>query len=187
MHNKFLTLIFIFSSFIAISQPGASVALTDASGTLTLSYFSTDGTGRHTYGDPGSYHLLYSGTQWQVEFNGLGVAFANTNDNTPNPPIWGDGTWTLENPIFEPLTNVQFSAALPVELSRFEGNTKATFNELTWQTTSEINNNGFEIERSKDGVRFEKLVLSKEMAHQEPFKITHLMTKSLLMVFLTTV
>ena len=46
-------------------------------------------------------------------------------------------------------------AVLPVELSNFDIRTKENSFELNWTTASELNNRGFEIERSTDGERFE--------------------------------
>ena len=44
---------------------------------------------------------------------------------------------------------------LPVELISFEGESKDRYNLLTWLTASEINNDFFIIEKSKDGKTFE--------------------------------
>ena len=49
------------------------------------------------------------------------------------------------------------SIILPVELSRFIGQANETGNELIWTTESEINNQGFFIERSPDGKTFEEI------------------------------
>ena len=46
---------------------------------------------------------------------------------------------------------------LPVTMLTFTGNKEANKNILNWSTTNEINNKGFEIQRSKDGNTFEKI------------------------------
>ena len=46
---------------------------------------------------------------------------------------------------------------LPVELTFFKGKLTEQGSELTWQTASEKNNEGFEIERSQDGENWETL------------------------------
>ena len=46
---------------------------------------------------------------------------------------------------------------LPVELVRFDANTETGKTQLTWATASEHNNEGFEVEKSTDGTRFEKI------------------------------
>lgn len=48
-------------------------------------------------------------------------------------------------------------AALPVELLSFTGQHTEKGNLLTWATTNEIQNKGFEVETSKDGLRFDKI------------------------------
>jgi len=49
------------------------------------------------------------------------------------------------------------SIALPVELSEFTATKMNTESLLKWNTASEINNAQFDIERSKDGIHFEKI------------------------------
>lgn len=46
---------------------------------------------------------------------------------------------------------------LPVTLISFNGERNGVQNKLTWQTSSEISNKGFEIERSRDARTFEKI------------------------------
>lgn len=46
---------------------------------------------------------------------------------------------------------------LPVELLRFTANRVADYHLLQWTTLSEINNKGFDVERSFDGERFEQI------------------------------
>ncbi|MEO8147798.1 MAG: SBBP repeat-containing protein [Bacteroidia bacterium] len=46
---------------------------------------------------------------------------------------------------------------LPVQLISFNGENKNGVNHLLWATASEINNDYFEVERSKDGIEFEKI------------------------------
>lgn len=46
---------------------------------------------------------------------------------------------------------------LPVTLTSFLGKTSSIGNFLTWQTTTETTNKGFEIERSKDAINFENV------------------------------
>ncbi len=46
---------------------------------------------------------------------------------------------------------------LPVKLLSFNGKNEGKYNTLTWETASERNNKGFDVERSNDGVHFEKL------------------------------
>jgi hypothetical protein len=72
-----------------------------------------------------------NGTDFQVAYSG--VSFAST-------------TFTLTN-----------AAQIPVELMTFKGHTQGTNNVLQWATASELNNQEFVIERSLNGVDFQKI------------------------------
>ncbi|MCF0069654.1 T9SS type A sorting domain-containing protein [Dyadobacter sp. CY261] len=48
-------------------------------------------------------------------------------------------------------------SALPVNLISFSGKASSEGNLLLWSTAEEVNNEGFEVERSTNGVRFEKI------------------------------
>lgn len=64
------------------------------------------------------------------------------------------GTVTVSNFSLQYFTN---SSVLPVELLTFAGQSTAQGNLLTWETATENNNEGFEIERSYDGKNFVKI------------------------------
>ncbi|UII22739.1 T9SS type A sorting domain-containing protein [Fulvivirga ligni] len=51
----------------------------------------------------------------------------------------------------------QVACTLPVELTSFDVDGKDDYNELHWSTASELNNDGFEVQRSKDGKSFETI------------------------------
>lgn len=53
--------------------------------------------------------------------------------------------------------DVQLNVALPVELSSFELYKQAESILLEWRTSSEINNKGFEVQKSEDGYNWETL------------------------------
>ena len=59
----------------------------------------------------------------------------------------GLGTFTL----------IDTSAILPVNLTKFTGSLVSNTVKLNWSTTSEINNKGFSVERSNDGVSFSSI------------------------------
>jgi hypothetical protein len=69
-----------------------------------------------------------------------------TSDNKMIVGTHGNGLFLLE-----------FPAALPVELTSFEGKATSNGNLLNWTTASEEDNKGFDIERSSDGKRFNKI------------------------------
>jgi parallel beta-helix repeat protein len=70
-------------------------------------------------------------------------------------------TVDLNNQIVTLLTLTPFNSKvlinttiLPVELVRFEGRNENSINILTWETSSEHNNAYFEVERSRDAIKF---------------------------------
>jgi hypothetical protein len=79
---------------------------------------------------------------------------------------------------------------LPVTLMNFEATPQDGRNLLTWKTTSETNNKGFEIERSRDARTFEKIGFvegagdaqqteSYRFTDLDPFNITYYRLKQL--------
>ena len=99
-------------------------------------------------------------SRWEIQtfFGGVWDAdYANTNASHPNPPALGVGTWTKIFPGCTSLTQFSIISALPIVLTRFEGNNRKDYNLLSWTTSSESQNKGFYIERSTDGVHFEKI------------------------------
>ncbi|WP_426292938.1 T9SS type A sorting domain-containing protein [Dyadobacter endophyticus] len=75
--------------------------------------------------------------------------------------IQEDGNYyvTVNNSVVTTLMLVSetYSATLPVTLVDFRGKSESNQTKLTWKTTSETNNKGFEIERSADARTFEKI------------------------------
>ena len=72
------------------------------------------------------------------------------------PTMWGgnDGL-DLNDIVINAVSDVTDCALpLPVKLSKFEASAQANSIMLDWSTESEINNSGFEIQRSTDGVKF---------------------------------
>lgn len=84
-----------------------------------------------------------------------------TNVGSENYTITGAGTYKVivTNGIATnlALTSESYETPLPVTLVFFEGKNKAGGTVLTWQTTSETTNTGFEIEKSKDAINFENI------------------------------
>jgi len=89
---------------------------------------------------------------WRSPDNGVSWT-AQTNNTRNTSANWVEATgiaafslWTAAN-----------LGALPIELLSFVGANKGSYNLLEWATASETNNAGFDIERSTDGVRFQKI------------------------------
>jgi hypothetical protein len=70
--------------------------------------------------------------------------------------ILGGGAWTLQ-PNAESRAAVNSCLVLPILLSKFEYTLKENTVTLSWQTQSEINSDYFDIEKSIDGIKFEKI------------------------------
>ncbi|MGN7889836.1 glycoside hydrolase family 44 protein [Dyadobacter endophyticus] len=75
-----------------------------------------------------------------------GTAAVNSNSLTITVPALSTTAILLAN-----------QTTLPVTLINFSGKASSEGNVLLWSTAEEVNNQGFEIERSLNGVRFEKI------------------------------
>jgi hypothetical protein len=104
--------------------------------------------------------MQWSGTRWEIVAAApVGVVFSNTAATSPNPPCFNVGNWVAG----QACVGGSFTASsgncslIPVELYHFSGKNWNNRNHLVWQTANEINNLGFEIERSGDAKTWEKL------------------------------
>lgn len=83
-------------------------------------------------------------------YNGT-IAVTNAAYNYPN-------NWTMNNSAFRFTSNCgAFCTVLPIELVSFDANASGNGNEIHWQTLSEINNDYFVLETSKDARNFEAI------------------------------
>lgn len=127
-----------------------------------LPFFNADygeiGTPYSDYAVPNagnSFVLRYVGNGWQFYDHVGTLWWYYINDtNSPYPPEngwykvqWWDGT-LLGGGADPPPTISYVDVALPVELTSFTANYFDTTVVLNWETATEINNYGFEIERS---------------------------------------
>ena len=81
------------------------------------------------------------------------------DNHTPAPAITGSGVFTQSRSgitSFSPF-GVSSAAVLPVELTNFDALRKDQQVLLTWKTAAELDNDYFDVERSMDGVYFEKI------------------------------
>lgn len=127
--------------------------------------------------------IIWTGSQWEIQVDasgsgtfpaGMGVVFAvytNPSASTPNPPDLSLGTWVQNLAITGgacPSPPSIFSGDVqnslsgggtptPVKLTSFTGQLKNQAISLTWQTSLELNNSHFDLERSADGVNFETI------------------------------
>ena len=90
--------------------------------------------------------------------------FSNTSDSAPNPPTLGTGDgWTASTfgastcggvTRFDGTGTQNGNLILPVTLNAFTGKFASNQVTLDWETAAELNNEGFEVERSTDGRNF---------------------------------
>ena len=73
----------------------------------------------------------------------IGQDMDGANNNIPN----------LDNFVLQPFS----CSPLPIELAAFEGNAQGNYNEFSWITFSEKNNDYFTLERSDDGLLWEEV------------------------------
>ncbi len=72
------------------------------------------------------------------------------------------------------VSNSWANSALPVNLTSFEGQiTEHQTTLLTWTTASEINNKGFEIESSQDGINFETIGFAEGVGNSKTTQKYH--------------
>ncbi|MCE7058649.1 T9SS type A sorting domain-containing protein [Dyadobacter sp. CY343] len=115
-----------------------------------------------------------------------------TGDNTFTPTDLRDYRVEVTNTIAvgARLVSETVRSPLPVTLMNFEAMPQDGRNQLTWKTTSETNNKGFEIERSRDARTFEKIGFvegagdaqqteSYRFTDLDPFNITYYRLKQL--------
>jgi hypothetical protein len=82
-----------------------------------------------------------------------GLFQGTANFNTPSAP----GSNELSTTGGDAFVAIFSNNLLPIELISFKGQYTESGNLLTWTTASETQNKGFEVETSKDGLRFDKI------------------------------
>lgn len=146
--SRFLAFVFLFSFFLNPTIYAQTVTVSGAGSTSYNQAYNYNGT---TNSKPAydyvcnTYDIYWDGAQWIL--NDGGDVYTNSND-TPKPPDtgWLLGTGTGPAPTMSgDVTALPF----PVEFLDFEGeSTNEKTIQLSWVTASELNNSGFEIQRS---------------------------------------
>ncbi len=97
----------------------------------------------------------WDGTQWKDHGNG------GTTGTTSNGTVKSNGVVT----VFSPFTLASKLGGgvnpLPIELVYFTANPRENYVELNWKTATQINNDYFVIEKSKDASNWSQLVIVK--------------------------
>lgn len=168
MKNLF-SLILIFVTSISVNaQTGTVVNYVDNFGPITLTYNGLVN-GKHSYQgtDAGPPNVVvtvrWTGSQWAIFINVSGggddLSFTSAVNTASNPPNFTIGMWVdvLPDPGGDGTTLLGLSGSgttsmpLPVELVEFGATKTGKSILLNWMTASEVNNSGFDIQRSTDG------------------------------------
>ena len=97
------------------------------------------------------YHFDANGTGWAYGWNVTGSNGTSLTASLSN----GMRTIQLDNQYnFSPFALTGTSSPLPITLLSFSGKKESNKNLLSWTTATEIDNKGFEIQRSTDGRSF---------------------------------
>ena len=121
---------------------------TNLSGTMVFSYIDAE-LNSQTEANFKLYKSSNSGSTWAKQAS----SSVNTGSNTLSlSSISSFSRWTASNIV----TN-----ALPVEYINFSATKETEGNILKWETSQEINNEYFDVERSHDGMDFEKITSIK--------------------------
>jgi hypothetical protein len=103
---------------------------------------------------------------WSTDLiNGASTAWGSTNTGLANVSVHMLQTRTSDNAVIAAThgrgiyssSNAWVGSSLPVELLSFEGQAIKENNLLTWSTASEINDHGFEVQRSADAINFSRI------------------------------
>jgi cephalosporin-C deacetylase-like acetyl esterase len=109
--------------------------------------------------------------KWTQDEGPSAVIFSNPISRTTNVTFTQKGTYRLrfsaddfslvgDNKYFTLIDDIVIkvnSLTIPVKLNIFKVAYQDKTNELTWSTNTEINNKGFDVERSADGKRWQRL------------------------------
>lgn len=129
--------------------------VSNSSGTTTAGLTLSYGTGSYGSPDIGTVSSLktarWNGTQWDVPPGG--GTFSQTGTS-----LTGTVSVSFQN-AFSPqtLASTDPASALPIELLYFKGEEVQSGVELSWKTTSELNNDYFTIYHSSDGEKFDPI------------------------------
>jgi hypothetical protein len=95
--------------------------------------------------------------------NGTLNVFGNFTDSNGGNSTCGTGNINISGAITG--ASICGTVVLPVTFTKFYARQKDKTEELFWQTASEQNNRLFEIERSTDGIEFEKIGYNGNINH----------------------
>ncbi|MEM9887210.1 MAG: T9SS type A sorting domain-containing protein [Bacteroidota bacterium] len=159
-----------YTSGSVVNSANVTIQLRADGATLTCnsSVVTIDGYASLDYntGDVGGWAPGTSSTGYMVfaKNNTLGFVEVTWDDDTNEVTIgeFGIATAPFDDPT-NPVTSIAVGncATLPVELTSFKGKVVDGRAKLSWETATEINNEGFEVQRSENGKDFRKIAWIK--------------------------
>lgn len=153
----------IYVSFAVNSQSG-SVAVSGAGVpeiNTTYTFYYIGNTGRPEYRVGGNFNqriaFVLPANKWAMVYNdpapGTGLRYCN-DSQVMDVPLTG---WYACNEGYTPVPSSILLTPLPVKIKTFTADLNINSAFITFTTASEINNAGFDIERSSDGFDFQKI------------------------------
>ena len=148
-----------------LTSTGGNFAFSLSSGVACTNFDKITVTGTATLGGQFMINQVDGSLPLNSEYIVL-TATTNISGNFTNTsvPVANGFAVPIINNSVNPKTltiKIQATAALPVELVTFKGEKRNRENVLFWETASETNNRGFEVEISNDGSHFEKMAFVK--------------------------
>ena len=141
------------SQGVAISNSGVCITGSVNPGTFTqgvINFNTPSASGSNEITIPaGNLNIIVA----QFDFSGNFRQTANFN----NPSASGSNELSTISLTGDAFIAGYSISALPIELLSFKGQYTEKGNLLTWTSANEIQNKGFDIESSRDGLRFEKI------------------------------
>lgn len=178
MKNLFTILLTLGLVGQIYAQPTATLTIAGSIGPCQVTDIDLSINGSVTDPDDGifryTFFLLFNGNSYQLKWDATNDVWqlnvANTTIYTssvasyPYPPALSFGNWADAGsafgafcPIPTRLDGTGTQTVLPVELTFFKTATENNQVNLIWQTASEENNEGFDIQRSTDGETWESI------------------------------
>ncbi len=112
-----------------------------------------------SYVAPNPTYITYNFSVGENESSPVGNSLSFCG-SFPNNTSVGLGNWTLNSNLSSAFS-LNACMVVPIVLSKFEYNLNGNKVNLEWETSNEFNSDYYEIQRSVDGVKFEKIGVQK--------------------------
>ncbi len=143
-----------FDAFNAVNSIKLPTSPTDAAGIANIRIEKRGGTSSDGTGLPGSYSGAIETINPNTAF------FSNIHFSTTL------NCWSIEFRVigFSGFFIKTLSASLPIGLKNLSVEKQGNGSKLTWETITEYNSKGFEVQRSYDGINFEPIYFTPSLA-----------------------